>query len=86
MGKLNKKITSIDLIAKVNSKVTSGLKTKVSLIKIKNIKIFSGKVVRDVKNKTMVAILRFPERVDHVAIESLLNDGHNMHEGRWENI
>jgi hypothetical protein len=50
-----------------------------SSYKIKDVKCFVQTVRNDTTNKDSTVTLVFPQPVDFVALESLLNDGHDMH-------
>jgi hypothetical protein len=53
---------------------------------VKNVKFFNAIATNDTTNKTSDVVVVFPERVDAVALESIMNDGHDMHIGRIDRI
>jgi hypothetical protein len=52
---------------------------QLSGIRLRDIKFFTAVASNDTTYKDTTISLQFPERVDHIAIDSLLNDGHDMH-------
>lgn len=53
---------------------------------VKNIKFFTAIAQIDTRDPTSEAVVVFPERVDAVALESIINDGDDMRAGRIERI
>jgi len=53
---------------------------------VKNIKFFTVTATNDTTDATSDTVVVFPERVDAVALESIMNDGHDMHIGRIDRI
>ncbi len=53
---------------------------------VKNIKFFTVTATNDTTSATSDVVVIFPERVDAVALESIINDGHDMHVGRIDRI
>ncbi len=53
---------------------------------VKNIKFFTVTATKDTTNQASDVTVVFPERVDAVALESIINDGHDMWVGRIDKI
>jgi virulence-associated protein VapD len=53
---------------------------------VKNIKFFTVTATKDTTNQASEVTVVFPERVDAVALESIINDGHDMWVGRIDKI
>lgn len=68
----------IDKVQQLEKEIQD-LKSELSKSLIKDVRVFTVDVAKDTTEQSFDLPVEFPEAVDTVAIQSLLNDGHDMH-------